>query len=60
MPHKQATTSLTGLAPILSASKKTDDGDGDDDEYDIPEEIESVIHSLLTALSDKDTIVRSV
>ena len=30
----------------------------DDDDYDIPEDIEGVIEHMLTALKDKDTIVR--
>lgn len=30
----------------------------DDDDYDIPDEIEEVIDGLLNALRDSDTIVR--
>ena len=33
-------------------------GDEDDDEYDIPEQLEDILHHLLTFLKDKDTIVR--
>ena len=29
-----------------------------DDEYDIPEELEEILHFLLLSLKDKDTIVR--
>jgi hypothetical protein len=32
----------------------------DDDEYDIPEELEDILHHLLTLIKDKDTIVRFV
>jgi hypothetical protein len=37
-----------------------DEGGGDvtDDEYDVPEDIEGVIELMLTALRDKDTVVR--
>ena len=33
-------------------------GGDDDDEYDVPDDIESVIELLLVGLRDKDTIVR--
>ncbi|XP_041473323.1 tubulin-specific chaperone D-like [Lytechinus variegatus] len=47
-------------APAGIASKTTisNDDDYDDENYDIPEEIEDVIEQLLTGLKDKDTIVR--
>nr|XP_054763755.1 tubulin-specific chaperone D-like [Lytechinus pictus] len=47
-------------APAGIASKTTisNEDDYDDENYDIPEEIEDVIEQLLTGLKDKDTIVR--
>ncbi|XP_028674483.2 tubulin-specific chaperone D [Erpetoichthys calabaricus] len=44
------------VEPIADVSKAV--LDPDDEDYDIPEEIENIIEQLLVGLKDKDTIVR--
>lgn len=47
-----------------NANALTNDGASDgkpsdvDDDFDVPEEVENVIQELLTALKDKETIIR--
>ena len=42
----------------LPLSPPTKDEDGDDDDFETPDELEDIIDLLLTSLQDKDTIVR--
>ncbi len=50
------------LQPTAEQSGKSespkDDGDAEEEEYDIPEEIEEVIEELLGGLRDKETVIR--
>lgn len=51
---KQSSTSPA--VPQLASSKAEDDDD--DESYDIPEDIETILEIVLNGLKDKDTIVR--
>ncbi|CAH1795099.1 unnamed protein product, partial [Owenia fusiformis] len=49
---------LTKAAPTNEAKDKAINDEEDDEDYEIPDEIEEVIELLLLGLKDKDTIVR--
>lgn len=52
-----------GIQQLSSDAKHRpvgEDGDLEEDDFDIPSELEDVIDVLLVGLSDKDTIVRFV
>ncbi|XP_026523386.1 tubulin-specific chaperone D isoform X1 [Notechis scutatus] len=47
-----------GLIPQKTENISVDTGEEEEEEYDIPGEVENVIEQLLIGLKDKDTIVR--
>ena len=59
--YQRGKRTLLGIgesAASQAGNKEGGEDDDDDDDYDIPEDVEGVIEHMLTALKDKDTIVR--
>lgn len=53
-----AAAALASAAASAAEVAARDAGEEDEDDYDIPEEIEAVLEQLLSGLADRDTVVR--
>lgn len=51
-------TLLASVAPVAAASHPNEERDDDDDDWDVPVQVDRVVHVLLCGLRDRDTVVR--
>ncbi|WAQ96622.1 TBCD-like protein [Mya arenaria] len=58
LPSRVAKWSKEAVKERIAMETTNGNEEDDDEDYDIPEEMEEVIEMLLTSLKDKDTIVR--
>lgn len=52
------TLSSAGTGGVLPTSQGSSEGEREEEEFEVPEEVEEILGVVLAGLKDKDTVVR--